>query len=394
MAGVTPEGFEIKPLATIRQEVEDSQRQTIDPGLDLSDQSVLGQVNGTHIGELAELWELGQAVYNSQYPDTASGDSLTSVASLTGTTRDGAEKTIVRNVRVTLNANSPLPLGSVANIFNQPSARFLSLSAVAGVPAGQSVLIDFEAESTGAITVEDGALSQIAEPQPGWTTVINDQSAPDSSTTEVGSAVQADDALRVSREVELEAQGSTFVDAIRADVSKLDGVVGAAVFENADDVVVNGLLPHSVHVIVRGGTAQEIYDQIFASKAAGINTNGAQVGTALDSQGIGHTIRYDEATVLDFFADLTVFIDPLTYDTVNGQDLIKANIATYVNALGEGQDVIYDQIKCAALDVTGVVKFGQVLIGFGAATETTDLPVASDQFANSDVANIAVAEVS
>ncbi len=388
MAGVTPEGFEIKPLATIRQEVEDSQRQAIDPGLDLSDQSVLGQINGTHIGELAELWELGQAVYNSQYPDTASGDSLTSVASLTGTTREGAEKTIVRNVRVTLNPNSPLPLGSVANIFNQPAARFLSLAAVPAVPAGQSVLVDFEAESTGAITVEDGALSQIAEPQPGWTTVNNDQSAPDNSITEVGSAVETDDALRVSRETELESQGSTFVDAIRADVSKLDGVVGTSVFENDTDDIVGGLIPHSVHVIVRGGTPQEIFDQIFASKAAGINTNGAQVGTATDSQGFDHTIRYDEATVLDFFATLDIVVDALVFDPINGEDLIKSAIAAYVNSLGTGKDVIYDQVKCAALDVAGVVKFNSVLIGFGVADQTIDLPVAQDQFPLSDVSNI------
>lgn len=384
--GVTTEGFVIKPLATIRQEVEDSQRQDIDPGLDLSDQSVMGQINGTLSAQIAELWELAQAVYGSQYPDSANGASLNNVSSITGTKRSGAEKTLVENVSVTLNPNSPLPIGSVANVSNQPAARFVSLAALPGSVAGGVFEVDFEAESTGAIVVPLNGLNEIAEPVPGWTSITNSQN---SGVT--GAATEDDADLRVKREVELEAQGSTNVDAIRADVSKLTGVVDVAVFENDTDVIAgDGTLPHSVRVVVRGGTAQEIADQIFISKAAGINTNGALSNQVLDSQGFGHTVRHDQASPLDFYAILECRVDPLTFDTVNGIDEIKANIAAYINALGVGADVIFDQVKCEALDVVGVVKFDSVLIGFGVADQTVDLPVGTDQFAQSDVANLNV----
>jgi uncharacterized phage protein gp47/JayE len=384
--GITPNGFEIKPLAVIREDINDFQLAEIDPGLDQDDRAALQQINAVHAGALAELWELAQAVYNAAYPDSANDDSLDNVASITGTTRSPTTKTVVEDVSVTLSPNAALPAGSVAHLSNQPNARFVSLATVPADPIGGVFTVDFEAEDAGAIFVAPNQLDTIAEPVTGWTAVDNGNAG------EPGEDTETDAELRIKRIEELEAQGSTNVNSIRADLRGLDGVVDSVVFENDTDFLdAQGIPPHSIYCVVRGGASADIAQQIFESKAAGINTKGTQIETVTDSMGFDHTIRFDYATQLDFYADITVDTDTLTFDAVDGPAAIKAAIRDYVNALRIGGDVIYDLVKCAAFEIEGVLTITTLKIAFvDPPLGVIDLPVDDDEFALSDVANIDV----
>lgn len=396
--GVTPDGFVVKPLDVILEEINDQQLAEIDPGLDQDPRSPLQQVNQGHGAQLADVWELMGAVYASQYPDSANDASLDNVSSITGTTRDANTKTTVEGVLVTLAPNSGLPAGSVANLISQPNSRFLSdVEVPLSVPGGVFP-VDFTAESAGATVVIPGQLAEIAEPVVGWTAVSN----PIAGVT--GTETETDAELREKRIDELEAQGSTNVNSIRADLLRVESVADAVVFENDRDVANfygRGLPPHSVYAVLRGGAAADIAQALFDTKAAGIFTHGGETEAVLDSMGISHDMHFDFATELIFFAALTVETDPLVFDTVNGPDAIKAAISDYVNALDIGDDVIYDTVKASYTPVPGVpdcgvpgvLKTTSLLIGFGAATETTDLPVAIVQYASSDVANIGVVVV-
>jgi uncharacterized phage protein gp47/JayE len=393
--GVTPDGFVIKPLSVILSEINDQQLLEVDPGLDQDPRSPLQQINQTHGERLANVWEALQAAYGAAYPDSANDASLDNVSSITGTVRDKNTKTTVAGVLVTMAPNDPLPAGSVANLTSQPNARFVSDVEVPGNPAGGTFAVDFTAESAGATVVIVGQLAEIAEPVPGWLSVSN----PAAGVT--GTATESDSELREKRVDELEAQGSTNVNSIRADLRKVDAVVDAAVFENDTDTpnfYGRGLTPHSVFAVLRGGAAADIAQALFDTKAAGIATNGTEVEAVLDSQGVSHDIRFDFGTELIFHADITVVTDPLVFDGVDGPDAIKDVISAYVNAGGMGDDVIYDTVKSAVLPVPGiddcgipgVKKISALLIGFGAPSGTVDLPVADTEFASSDVANIAV----
>lgn len=383
--GVTEDGFVIKPLATILTEIEDDQRADIDPGLDLDARSAQGQLNQIFAGALAELWELGEATYGAAYPDSANDASLDNVASITGTTRSPTTKTTIADVEVTLNPNKALPAGSVAHLASQPNARFLSDTLVPADVAGGTFTVDFTAESAGAITVAANQLDTIAEPVSGWTGVDNPTAG------DTGEATETDAELRVKRIAELESGGSTNVNSIRANLLQDTTAVDAAVFENDTDVTdSNGLTPHSIRAILRGGDSTEIAQSIFDTKAAGIATNGAETEAILDSQGVSHDIKYDFASELVYFLTVTVAIDPLTFDTTDGVTDMETAVETYIDALPVGGDVIVDQVKCAMIGVTGVVSFPAFLHGFGAATVATDLTVDDDEFATSDVANMII----
>jgi uncharacterized phage protein gp47/JayE len=381
--GVTTDGFVIKPFAVIRAEIESYQRTNIDTGLTLIDRSNLGGQNISVINQIAELWELGQAVYSSHYPDSANGWNLDQAVSLTGTRRSLSTKTLVTG-QVTLNPDKNLPAGSVANLTSQPNVRFVTLTEVPADPAGQTTSVVFEAEIAGATQVTSGQLSEIAEPVSGWTAVTN------AVAGATGDQREEDDELRIKRENELTSVGSTNTDAIRAGLLTLDGVVDARVTENVLGVVSGGLKRHSIYAIVRGGTSSEIGQKIYDKKSAGTGTNGLISNTITDSQGTDHVIYHDLATELVFKAAITVTtLD--TYDAVQGPIDIKAGIAAYVNGLGIGDDVLYDEIKVAAYAVTGVYQVTALTIWFGADTPgVIDLPVSDTEFASSDVANITV----
>jgi len=385
--GVTNDGFVRKPFSVIRSEVEDYQRTNIDPGLILSDRSLLGQVNVSIINQIAEVWELAQGVYASQYPDSSNGWNLDQVCALTGTRRSDDSKTTVTG-RVTLQPLKNLPAGSVAHLTSQPNTRFVTLAEVPANPAGGTFDAVFEAEEAGAIVVAVGQLSEIAEPVDGWTAVTNLVAG------DTGTQSEEDDELRLKREDELEAQGSTNVDSIRATLRRVENVVDAVVTENDKDYVVGGLEPHSIYCIVQGGSDSDIAQAIFDSKAAGIKTNGSESEDVLDSKGYVHTMHWDYAVEKAIHTIIKVLVDSLVFDSVQGPIDIKDEIAAYYNSLGIGDDVIYDQVKCAAFKVTGIVNIQELKIGFvDPPTGTGNLLLDADEFASGDVANVDVTVV-
>src|SRR5690242_5839308 len=88
--GVTSTGFNAPTLDEIIADIDTSLRASLGNGLNLIAPSVFA----TLIGILAERefsqWLAQEAVYNSQYPNTASDQSLDNVCTITGTLRDPA----------------------------------------------------------------------------------------------------------------------------------------------------------------------------------------------------------------------------------------------------------------------------------------------------------------
>ncbi len=381
--GVTTDGFVIKDYDTILEEIKAYQRTNIDTGLTLTEQSKLGNMNESNAIQHAEQWELGQAVYSSHYPDSANGWNLDQAASLTGTRRSLSDKTLVTG-QVTLNPDKNLPAGSVANLTSQPNVRFVTLTAVPPDPAGGTFSVVFEAEVAGSTQVIIGQLDEIAEPVSGWTAVDN------IAAGATGDQREEDDELRIKRENELAAAGSTNTDAIRAGLLTLSGVIDARVTENVTGVVVGGLKRHSVYCILRGGTSSEIGQNIYDNKGAGIDTNGILSNSIEDSQGEFHTIYHDDATPLVFKASIAL-TTLSTYDAVQGPIDIKAGVAAYVNSLGIGDDVVYDECKIPIYAVTGVYEVTSLTIWFGADPPgVISLPVSNTAYPGAIVGNISI----
>lgn len=88
--GVTDAGFVIKPLQTIKTELETGFKAAFGDDIDLSPDSVAGQLIGNLSAKYIQLWEIAQAVYNSFNPDRATGASLDGNAALVAVVRQSA----------------------------------------------------------------------------------------------------------------------------------------------------------------------------------------------------------------------------------------------------------------------------------------------------------------
>lgn len=367
--GVTAAGFVRKRLADVKSEMEQAYRDTFGNGVDLSDASPFGQMIAIHSERESLLWELAEDVYNSQYPDTATGVSLDNAIAFTGHRRKGKTKSRVQ-ATFTGTAATVIPKDFVVYVDGNPSARFLTEGPLT-IGVGGTVTGWMVAAEAGAVQAPAGSLTEIETPLTGVTSVINNEAA------EVGEEIEEDAALKQRRDESLARSGDATSDAIRADVLAVSGVTTCTVLNNrtmnTDD---NGQPPKSFWVIVQGGDDEAIARAIFDSMPAGIQPYGDVLIDVEDSEGTLQEVGFSRPFDLDIYLEL----DLTTDSSFPGADVVKAAIIDFGETLELGEDVVvFPQLVGALADIPGILD---VVIRIGTAAEpTTDdnIPVSEFQ---------------
>ena len=113
--GLSATGFAIKTLAQSQLELQQAFQAAFGASIDVTGNSVLGQIIGIMSGREADLWELAQAVYLSAFPDTAQGTDLSYAVTLTGQQRLAATYSTVF-ATLTGTPNTVIPSGSQASV--------------------------------------------------------------------------------------------------------------------------------------------------------------------------------------------------------------------------------------------------------------------------------------
>lgn len=358
MAGLTTTGFVAKTQQEIADEMVVSLRGALGDDLDTSAESVLGQVVGIVSLQVRELWEVLQSTYDARDRGNASFQTLDALCALTGTTRRAATKGLVR-LRLTIQPGFTVPAGSIAAVATDATNRWITLQAATNATMVSGTFeVDAEAETAGVFRANAATITTIATPVAGWTQVTNLLDA------SPGKPIESDADLRARTERELSLSGTSSVDAIRADLSTLKDVVLVIVEENATPFVdALGRPPHCVEAIVQftsglGATPlsearQRVVDQLWKSKAGGIDTYGTQTPrTTTDALGQTHLVRWSEPTAVDISVALDLAIDASIYV---GDDRVKSLVLEYGALLVMGRDVIRTRVVAAALKAAGVV---------------------------------------
>ena len=91
--GLTAEGFKRKRLPDIIKSINARLSDALGTKIQTSSNSVLGQLVGVFSYEISDLWEQAENGYNSMYPSTAHGVSLSNAAGLAGLQLIPAENT-------------------------------------------------------------------------------------------------------------------------------------------------------------------------------------------------------------------------------------------------------------------------------------------------------------
>jgi len=383
---LTATGLAIDSLEDRKAAVKALVRAAISPNLDLSPDQPSGQFVEIFCERIQAALELLRGVHSSMDPDAATGSTLTALSVLTGTPRRAATKGTV-TLTVKLDAGITLPAGNVASVSGNPTNRWVTTADATnpgGAPANVNVAA--ECETAGPIQALAGTITVIATPFAGWNTVTNVADAVE------GLAEETDTELRLRRELELAISGSTTVDAIRADLLELTGMISVTIYENDGDFVDANSVPSKTFEAVIWDDAAvanaDIAETIFEGKAAGIRAYGATIVSHVDEQGNSHAVGFTRATERRVLVEITLDDGP---DYV-GDAAVATAIETWAaDNLGVGDDVYRSKISGAAIDLQGVENVSLVRLSFWpAAVGAADLVVTIREIATIAAGDVTV----
>jgi len=332
--------------------------------------AVIGQLLSGQTQELLAMQEGLDGVYQSGFLDGAAGVNLDRLAEDVGLNRLPAVATVVAGLlHNTAGAPVTVPIGALFQLV-ATGATFATIAATV-VGAGASVAASLRAIETGpqvvGITVAAGWT--ILTPFAGSTTITFANTV--AGVTGTDQEIDADFRLRIEQSAHL--PGRTTLDAIRAAIRAVAGVVQASVFENPTDilgiltpVIIAGLPKHSFVAVVRGGDSVLIATAIFQNKAAGIETYGGTTVNLIDTDG------YTVPTKFQTAAATTVAIVATLLGLTHAQVLVQtaainAAVEAYMATRGMGQLVIFDAVLGAIFTNAGPDCVGVTLTINGAA---------------------------
>ena len=242
--------------------------------------------------------ELAALIDTEQYDVTTTGDTLTI-----------ADKTKSRSNILTLSDN-------------------LTTSSV-------TVIASFITEDYGIITIPNGLVTEMESNVTGFEEVTN------LLDPTYGRKTETDIELRQSYIAKSALRSNTMLESIIAELlENVDDVISAVGYENDTDVTdENGLLPHSVEIIVEGGDENAIGLAILRRKAGGIGTNGNITVNVDGLYGDKIPIRFNRPVFL--YAWLRVVLtgdaDSIPSDYAN---LTIESIVNDTTTLSAGEDLL------------------------------------------------------
>lgn len=382
--GMTAAGFVRKTLDVCKSEIEDSYKGAFGNGIRLVD-SIFSFFVGVHAEREAEVWELAEAIYNSQYPDTAEGAALRNVVALTGHEELVATKSLVTAATISGDAGTVIPAGKVASV-NGSGARFVTLTEVT-IGGGGTVTVDLEAEETGPVEAPAGTLTQIETPVSGWDAITN------ATAAALGRNTETDAELRARREEDLANAKAGQTEAVRQAILAVFGVTDCSITQNQADVDdAAGRPPHSFEAVVVGGDDDAIREAIWGAKPAGVATYGTVTGYVEDDEGNSQEVQFSRGVGVTVY--LAVAVTRNTAYPVDGDTRIKDLLVAYGETLGAGDDVAnFPLVDALSEDATLRKGIDAVVIYQGKTagpTTTTTIALAPNEIASILAANITV----
>ncbi|HLT68311.1 MAG TPA: hypothetical protein VKZ73_10655, partial [Microbacterium sp.] len=349
---LTPKGLYVETYAETRADIAARLRADVSPTVNVEEDSLLGNLVSIVATKQRQIGEALEAVYSSIDPDQNGGASQDSVAAITGTLRRDATFSLLEDVDWTVDPGTYAAGTLIAHVVNNPEARFANAADVVnGGGSSAAIAVNAVAEASGPVQALAGTLTVIAGAVSGWTAVSNPEDAI------LGRGVELDSELRVRREQELAAQGSTSVEAIRAAILRehAEDVQSVLVIENTTDTTdSNGLPPHSIEAIVLapGIDSAALAATIFEAKAGGILSHGSESVTHVDTQGVSHTVKYSEQTDVDLYVRVT--LDVLAADYVGDSTFVEELVALCDAYYSLGRDVRHSRLVSFCHSIGGV----------------------------------------
>lgn len=215
-------------------------------------------------------------------------------------------------------------------------------------------VITFATVDYGDIVIPNGVITKIVK------TVAGLQAVENVGSYVAGRLTETDVEMRQSYIDKIYSRSSAMLESIKSAIlENVQGVLSVAPYENdTNETDSMGRPPHSVEIVVDGGNATEIAQQILNTKAGGISTYG-DVETVLHGvYGEDITVRFNRPAYVYVWFQVGVTLNANTNPPTNYADLIKQTILECMEDVQAGCDVVPQKFTTALYkNVSGIDYF-------------------------------------
>lgn len=300
---------------------------------------------------------------------SAVASALNALANLSGVTVTG---TIAAGLFVTFAGNDglqaqPVLASTSALTLSSDPVTITHATTQTGIPQGK---VDCVALVEGPVDAPIGTLTVIDTPVSGLTRVINTEA------TTLGRLRETDAELKARADSSQAIRGNSTLDAIVAKLRNVSGVRNVLAFENDEEEIVDGRPPNSYEMVVDGGADQDLWDTLWASKPAGMQMVGSEVGSVTDTTDTVRTLRFSRPSPVRIYTCLDLEVDEDF--PANGAALAKEAILSWGNSLGIGTTLVVYPRMVAQLDfIPGILNI-IVRVDIAPVSTTPEDPAVDD----------------
>lgn len=228
-----------------------------------------------------------------------------------------------------------------------------------------TTILTFGTLETGDIYLPKGTINTIVKAPAGLLAVEN------KCSYIAGRDEETDVEFRQSYADKIFNRSSMMLESIKSAIlQNVQGVTSVAPYENASDVTDEmGRPPHSIEIVVEGGDATEIAQQILNNKSGGISTYGKTEVTLTGVNGEDIVIRFNEPDKLYVWFKVVATVKNTNELPSNYAEILKTSIITNINKLNAGDDIVPQEFISELYKSCGGIAYLDISL---ATSETPD----------------------
>ena len=215
--------------------------------------------------------------------------------------------------------------------------------------------LNFETLEYGNIVLPNGTVTEISTMIDGWKSCTNDKKSISGRLDETDIEARQSYIKRIA--LRSENMLSSIASALFNDVQGVDYV---ACYENdSDQTDESGRPPHSVEVIVSGGSEGEIANKIWSKKPVGIATYGNVKNLITDEYRNTHEICFSRPTLLYVWFQISISAVEGSSIVSNYSEIIKQSVLDNLSC-GIGKKIIAQKLIAPIYDSISGIDYVEV----------------------------------
>ncbi len=339
--------------------------------------------------QAARLWESLESVYNSKYVSTAKGFSLDFLCKTIGISRRG--KTPARGkVNIISKNNAVVNLPNKLIFESEYGTKYESVN-FGGIVLDNTNNFACEVEVKSVdlgdkYNLEKGRIKNIIGSYEVEVTNNNPIIG--------GQDVEKDYELRQRYYDSVSKSGGANLKSIVAAVKQNTGAEKVVGLENSLDThnEITNLPPHSVELIVKGGSDNDIANTIYQKKSAGVKSCGFD-SLGNENKAIiidGNEIRFTRPAVIELKVEVQLEVDSTKYSS-EYTNIVKNNIYDYINSIEIGGVISYNKLLSKIYqNIDGIVNSLLIFGKLGEILGKKDIKVGIREFGSINKENIKI----